>query len=103
RPERRAAFVAAGARLGQLLDTLRPLAASRTIAGHAAALRRTLRRLGLRPVAAGAAVPASAWRDARAWERLDETLRLLAGVGTRLGGGPVPLARFLRLLVAALE
>jgi ATP-dependent helicase/DNAse subunit B len=86
-----------------VIETLRGLDRPRTIAGHVAAFRRTLRALGLRPVPRGAQVPASAWRDARAWERLDETLRVLAGVGTRLAAGRVALARFVGLLVAALE
>jgi len=102
-PERRARFLADGAAVGAVVGTLRALDRPRTIGGHAAALARALRRLGLRPVPGGAVVPASAARDARAWERLDETLRVLGGVTRRLGGGTVPLARFVALLVGALE
>jgi len=101
--ERRARFLAEGAAVGAVVGALRALDRSRTIGTHATAFGRALRRLGLRAVPGGAAVPASAARDARAWERLDETLRVLGGVSGRLGGGPVPLARFVALLVGALE
>ncbi|HJQ83294.1 MAG TPA: PD-(D/E)XK nuclease family protein, partial [Candidatus Binatia bacterium] len=70
---------------------------------HVAAFRTTLRRLGLRPVAPGPLPPATAWRDACAWERLVETLDALAGVSRALGGRPIELVEFPRLLVAALE
>ena len=102
-PERRAGFLADGAAVGAIVGTLRALDRPRTIGGHATAFAGALRQLGLRPVPGGATVPASAARDARAWERLDETLRVLGGVARRLGGGPVPLARFVAILVGALE
>jgi hypothetical protein len=80
---------------------VRGLAGVRTFGGHAQALRRTLRRLGFRPVGREALDPHAAARDARGWERLDELLGGLAGVGRALGVPPVPLEEFLRLLVAA--
>ncbi|HYR97215.1 MAG TPA: hypothetical protein VEM57_10790, partial [Candidatus Binatus sp.] len=109
-PERRAAAARQRARLEtaspalvELVATLRTLDARRTPASHVAALRRALRRLGLRPVPGGPDVPLGARRDARAWERLQETLALLAGITGALGLQAVPLAEFVRLLLAALE
>ena len=87
----------------ELVATLRRLDARRTPAGHAEALCGALRHLGVRPVPRGPDVPAGARRDARAWERLQETLALLAGITGALGFGAVPLAEFLRLLLATLE
>lgn len=86
-----------------LLETLRGLDGRRTPAAHVAVLRRTLRRLGLRPVPRGEDVPLAARRDVRAAERFDETLGALAGVTRALGLEAMPLGDFLRLLVAALE
>jgi ATP-dependent helicase/nuclease subunit B len=89
--------------LVELLDTLRGLDGRRTPAGHVRVLRQTLRRLGFRPVPRGEDVPIAARRDARAAERFEETLAALAGVTRELGLEPMPLADFLRLVVAALE
>jgi RecB family exonuclease len=97
---------AAGGRAAELValvDELRALDAPRTVAGHAGAFRRALRRLGVRPVPAGDAPPLTAARDARAWELFQATVETVAGVTRALGGRPVTLAEFLRLLVVALE
>jgi RecB family exonuclease len=109
-PERRRAAEAEGARLEAagtrllgLIDTLRGLEGRRTVTGHVRTLRRTLRRLKLRPLPRDEVVPAAARRDARAFERFEETLATLAGVCRTLGMEPMPLADFIRLLVAALE
>jgi ATP-dependent helicase/nuclease subunit B len=89
--------------LVDLLGTLRGLDGRRTAAGHVRMLRRTLRRLGLRPVPRGEDVPLAARRDARAAERFEDTLAALAGLTRELGLEPMPLADFLRLVLAALE
>jgi hypothetical protein len=98
-----ARLAAAAAPLVALLATLRALDARRTPAGHVGVLRRALRRLGLRSVPAGPDPPPTARRDARAWERLEQTLGLLAGITGTLAVEPMPLADFLRLLLATLE
>jgi len=89
--------------LVELLDTLRGLDGRRTAAVHVRILRRTLRRLGLRPVPRGENVPLAARRDARAAERFEDTLGALAGLTRELDLEPMPLADFLRLVLAALE
>jgi hypothetical protein len=93
----------AAARLERFVDALRPLDGRREVAAHVRELRRALRRLRLRPVAGGVPVAAAAGRDARAWERFEETLVLLAGLADELALAPVPLVEFWRLLVAVLE
>ena len=86
-----------------LVDELRRLDAPRTVAEHVRALRRALRRLGIRPAPpAGLPPTAAVRRDARAWARLDETLATLGGLACALGLAPMPLADFVRLLAAAL-
>jgi ATP-dependent helicase/nuclease subunit B len=80
---------------------IRGLAGTRTFARHVQALRRTLRRLGFRPVGREALDGDAAARDARAWTRFEELLDGLAGVDRALGMAPVPLEEFLGLLVAA--
>ena len=92
-----------GAELARLVGTLRTLEGRRPVAAHVRALRRALRSLGLRAVPRGALLPPSVRRDARAWELLQETLALLAGLARRLGLAPMPLADFVGLLLAALE
>jgi len=90
-------------RLLALVGTLRVLDAERSIPAHVASFRRTLRRLGVRPVAYLEAGGTVARRDAHAWAQLDETLAALAGLARGLGTGRVPLREFARQLVAALE
>jgi ATP-dependent helicase/nuclease subunit B len=86
-----------------LVDTLRGLDATGTVGAHARAFRRVLRRLGLRPLPGGDALPAAIRRDGRAWELLEETLAALAGIARMLGMGAMALADFLRVVIAALE
>jgi len=92
-----------GARLLDLMGTLRGLDGRRTVARHVRALQRTLRRLRVRPVPGAPVLPPSARRDARAWERFQETLAFLGGLADELRLGAMPLDDFLRLLVAVLE
>jgi RecB family exonuclease len=102
-PRRREQIEADGVSLLRIMAALRELEGERTVRGHATALRRALGALRVRPVPGADPPPAAARRDARAWERLRETLALLAGLGGELGLGPIPLAEFVTLLVAALE
>ena len=103
RPERAAGLAARGARIGETMRVLRALDGVRPVGAHVAAVRRTLRRLHFRPAAPDDVAGLTGRRDARAWTHLDETLVALDGLARGLGIGPVPLAEFLRLLLAALE
>jgi len=83
-------------------EAVRALDARRPVEGHVRALRRTLRRLGLRRAASGEPGPATR-RDAAGWAQLERTLVLLDGLAEALALEPRPLDDFVRLLVAALE
>jgi hypothetical protein len=109
-PERRARAAEDAGRLARdgeellaLVGTVAALDRRRTVAAHVRALRATLRRLGLRVVPGGADVGPAVRRDVLAWERLDETLGLLAGLAAALAIEPLALREFLGLLLAALE
>jgi hypothetical protein len=86
-----------------VVETVAALDRRRSVAGHVRVMRTTLRRLGLRVVPRDADLGPTARRDVRAWERLDETLGLLAGLAGALGVEPLGLHDFLGLLLAALE
>jgi RecB family exonuclease len=100
---RRARLARDGPRLLAFVAALRALDGRRDVAAHVRGLRAVLRRLRLRPAPADGTAPAAARRDARAWERFEQTLAVLAGLADELGLAPLPLAEFVRLLVAALE
>ena len=102
-PTGREKLAAAGRVLAALVALLRALDARRSVAAHVEVFRRTLARLRVRPVPRGDVAPRAARRDARAWERFEQTLLELAGLGDALGLAAMPLDAFVRLLVAALD
>jgi superfamily I DNA/RNA helicase len=88
------------AQLETVVEALRALDRRRTVGGHVRALRRALGVLRVRPVARDPESAIAARRDARAWERFQQTLALLAGVARQLNVEPMPVADFLRLVLA---
>lgn len=100
---KRARLAEQGRRLAAAVDALRPLEGRRPFAAHVRLLRRTLRRLGFRPVAPDDLSPVAARRDALASAALEETLQALAGLTKTMRLGAITLGEFTEMLVASLE